>query len=319
MFLNEVRNHAFGDWLAGTPLSYDTQLTNAAELQLQKSFLPGHPSRLTIPSEALGASGPFVYEGPNSYRVTLAAAAAINDWRMWPSPEVVGNEFDVTHIGPFFVIPGTNDTIEFTVGGVAFQAVLADGWYDAATLAAEIVVEMNAAAGAVFTCTFDGFGRLFTIARAAGNFTVEWTASLAAGLLGFTADDAAADTYTSDLAVPDTARYRAYEGKNYAMSVVARGSVPGNLLRLRVIGLGVDYEVDTYLNANGIWQAAAAQRTFQLSSQWRSFGVNFEAPAGARYFLWQVSNGTAGAQVIDLGRVWWQHPTWQMGGEEARV
>ena len=83
--------------------------------------------------------------------------------------------------------------------------------------------------------------------------------------------------------------------------------------------MDTDYAIATYLNANGIWQAAAAQRTFQMSDGWRSFGVNFEAPPGVRYFTWQVSNGTAGAQAIDLGRVWWQNPIWQMGGEEARI
>jgi hypothetical protein len=318
MFLNEVRNHAFGDWNAGTPLSYVTQLTNAAELQLQHSFLRQHPARLTIPSEAIGARGPFVYEVPNSYRVTLAAAAAIGDWALWPSPEIVGNEFDVTHVGPFFVIPGTNDRIEHDVGGLPFTAEIADGWYNALTLAAEIDAEILASSGLATVTTFDGINRLFTITHA-GVLNIDWGISTAAGMLGYTANDTGALAYQSDVPAPGNMKYRAYEGKQYQMSVVAHGSVPGNLLRVRVIGLDTDYAIAAYLNANGVWQAAAAQRTFQLSSQWRSFGVNFEAPPGIRYFLWQVSNGTAGAQVIDLGRFWWQNPTWQMGGEEARV
>jgi len=318
MFLNTVRNHAFGGWLAGTPLSFDTQLTNAVELQLQKSFLRNHPARLTIPSEAIGARGPFVYEGYNSYRVTLAAAAAINDWRLWPSPEVVGNEFDVTHVGPFSVIPGTNDMIEHDIGGLPFTAEIADGFYNAVTLGAAVDAAFLASSGLAVVSTFDGIGRLFTMTHA-GVLNIDWGISTAAGLLGYTANDTGALAYTSDTPAPGNQKYRAYEGKQYQFSVVARGSVPGNLLRVRVIGLDTDYAIATYLSADGVWQAAAAQRTFQLSSQWRSFGVNFEAPPGIRYFLWQVSNGTAGAQVIDLGRFWWQNPTWQMGGEEARV
>ncbi len=318
MFLNEVRNHAFGDWLAGVPLSYTTQLTNAAQLQLQKSFLRNHPARLTIPSEAIGGGQRvFIYEGPNSYRVTLTAAAAVGDWALWPSPEIAGQEHDVTHIGPFFVIPGTNDRIQFDIGGLPLVAEIADGWYDADTLGTAVDVAMTAAGLATVT-TFDGVGRLFTMTHA-GVLNIDWLGSSAAVMMGYTANDTGGLAYQSDVPAPANMKYRAYEGKQYQFSVVARGSVPGNLLRVRVIGLGIEYEVGTYLNASGVWQAAAAQRTFQLSSQWRAFGVHFEAPPGVRYFLWQVSNGTAGAQVIDLGRFWWQNPTWQMGGEEVRA
>lgn len=319
MFLNEVRNHAFEAWAAGAPDSYSQQITQTAILQLQNSWLRGHPARLTMQSEAIGARGPFVYELPNSYRATLAAAAVVEDWRIWPTNALVGNAFSVAHLGPYQVIAGVNDTIVFDIGAGVLTATLTAGFYNATTLIAEIDTQMTAASGGAYTITFDGINRTVRIVQAAGVLNIDWATSLASGMLGFTANDTAALDYTSDVPSPANMRYRAWEGKQYAFSVVARCNVDGNLLRVRVIGLDENYVIATYLNANGVWQAGAAQRTFQLSSQWRSLGVNFEAPPSVRYFLWQVSNGTAGAQVIDLGRFWWQHPMWQMGGEEARV
>lgn len=326
MFLNEVRNHAFGVWLGGAPTQYSTQLTNTTLQQLNHTDLRGHPNRVATETYGLGSLGQgYVYERPSSLRATIAAAGAVDAFRIWPWSTEATNIFTVAHLGPFLVVAGVNDTILFDEGGATMTATLTAGSYSAATLAVEIAAAVTVPPpGATNpTVDWDQIARHFIIRSAAGVFNIDWLAgpSLAAGLLGYTADDTLLTTYISDVATPAglNCLYRAFEGKKHAFSVAARCQTPGNLLRVRIVGLDGDYAITSYLNAQGRWQAAAAWNTFQLSGMWRRYGLTFEAPPTVRYFLWQVSNGTAGAQLLDLGNVWWQNPMWQLGQEEARV
>jgi hypothetical protein len=210
MFHNLVRNHAFGDWLAGRPLYYSSQVTQTTESELDKRSSREHPARLVITP-----SRNFIEEGRSSYRATIAAAGVVDDWRIWSRTD-------------------------------------------------------NGAAGA------------FVLAAA-------------------------------------DAVYDSEPGKRYSLAVTARCSVERNLLRVRVMGLSAAPAILYYLTATGLWAAADSTRGFQLSTEWRTFGVNWEAPEDAVTQMWQFSNGTAGAQVIDLDRIWMPMPLWDQGGEETGI
>jgi hypothetical protein len=110
--------------------------------------------------------------------------------------------------------------------------------------------------------------------------------------------------------------YGVRPGLQYSVAVTARCSVERNLLNIRIIMLDATPAVLYYLNTAGQWQAADAAVGYQLSSQWRTIGLNFEAPEDAVSVMWMFSNGTAGAQSIDLDRVWMPMPLWDEGGEE---
>jgi len=93
----------------------------------------------------------------------------------------------------------------------------------------------------------------------------------------------------------------------YAFTFAARCSVDGNLVRVRIALRDATDALRLYLNAAGAWQAAAATMNFGVGTVWRKFGVAIpEIPyvdaAGNNIenMVWQVSNGTAAAQVIDL-------------------
>lgn len=105
-----------------------------------------------------------------------------------------------------FVIGATNKYIDFDEGGAELTATITPGSYNGTTLATEVKTQLDAAGG-TYTVTYSETTGKFTIARAAGNFTLRWqsgtnTANTAGTTLGFAvaANDTGADTYTSDYA-----------------------------------------------------------------------------------------------------------------------
>jgi hypothetical protein len=94
----------------------------------------------------------------------------------------------------------------------------------------------------------------------------------------------------------------------FAFTFAARCSVDGNLIRVRlVVRTDADVVAGYWDQANGIWQAAATTNDFGMVTRWRRYGVttSISTPliVGANVvenMVWQVSNGTAGAQIIDL-------------------
>lgn len=109
-----------------------------------------------------------------------------------------------------FYVPSTKKYIDFDEGGAELTATITPGVYNGQTLATEIKTRMDAAGG-TYTVSYDESTGKFTIARAAGIFTIRWqsgtnTANCAAELLGYskTANDTGADTYTSDTVVIHT-------------------------------------------------------------------------------------------------------------------
>jgi len=96
----------------------------------------------------------------------------------------------------------------------------------------------------------------------------------------------------------------------FSFTIAARCSVDGNLIRLRLILRSAADAVLGYWNAavapGGVWQAAAATNDFGMTTQWQRYGLTTDPVPQAiggvavENMLWQVSNGSAGAQIIDL-------------------
>ncbi len=103
----------------------------------------------------------------------------------------------------------SQNIITFDEGSTVYHAELTAGSYNGTTLATEVKTRLDALGG-TYTCAYSETTGKFTIARAAGNFTLHWNTATptAAGLLGFStaADDTGAATYTSDYA-----RFNTYE------------------------------------------------------------------------------------------------------------
>ncbi len=109
-----------------------------------------------------------------------------------------------------------NNKLDFQIGTDLFMAALTAGTYNGQTLATEVATQLDAASGGTFTCVYDEATAKFTIARAAGNFSLLWNtgthaANDASVALGFSAaaDDTGAATYTSDTMVSHTSEYLA--------------------------------------------------------------------------------------------------------------
>lgn len=93
----------------------------------------------------------------------------------------------------------------------------------------------------------------------------------------------------------------------YVFSFLARCSVPGNLITARIIMRDAAAVRLTAWNATGEWiGGAAADVDFGMDPRWQRHSIRFVAPAAddagnlITNVVWQISNGTAGAQIIDL-------------------
>jgi hypothetical protein len=93
----------------------------------------------------------------------------------------------------------------------------------------------------------------------------------------------------------------------YSFTFAARCNTDGNLLTARIVLRSAADAVLLHLTNAGLWQVAAADIDFGMRTRWQKFGLAIpEIPytdgAGTvvENMIWQLSNGTAGAQVIDL-------------------
>ena len=94
----------------------------------------------------------------------------------------------------------------------------------------------------------------------------------------------------------------------FGFTFAARCSVDGNLIRIRlVIRSAADVVLAYWDDANGIWAAAATSNDFGMGTTWRRYGVSpgLATPTSvggvaAENMVWQISNGSANAQIIDL-------------------
>jgi hypothetical protein len=94
----------------------------------------------------------------------------------------------------------------------------------------------------------------------------------------------------------------------FAFTFGARCSVDGNLIRARLVLRTAADAVAGYWNqADEIWQAAEATNDFGMTTRWQRYSVTPWLPVpqiiGANVvenMVWQISNGSDGAQIIDL-------------------
>jgi len=95
----------------------------------------------------------------------------------------------------------------------------------------------------------------------------------------------------------------------FSLTFAARCSVDGNLIRIRLILRTVAGAAAAgYWNdVASIWQAAAVANDFGMTTRWQRYGIATSLPIpqliGANVvdnMVWQISNGSAGAQIIDL-------------------
>ena len=94
----------------------------------------------------------------------------------------------------------------------------------------------------------------------------------------------------------------------FAFTFAARCSVDGNLIRIRlVIRSATDVIIAYWDEANGIWTATVTSNDFGMGTTWRRYGLSpgIATPTSvggvaAENMAWQISNGSAGAQIIDL-------------------
>ena len=99
----------------------------------------------------------------------------------------------------------------------------------------------------------------------------------------------------------------------FSLTFAARCSVDGNLIRARlVVRTAADALAGYWDETNKVWQPPGvavilAANDFGMTTRWRRYGVMTSLPTpqiiGANIIenmVWQISNGTAGAQIIDL-------------------
>lgn len=123
-------------------------------------------------------------------------------------------------------------------------------------------------------------------------------------------------------------------GQRLAPVVTARCNVENNLLRVQVIGiLGTtdtlylipDTEAVSPAPAVGTgalypgrggfrWTTVATNILLPLKTLWTSWGLQADVPLGVDSVSVRLSNGTAGAQVIDVGEVSLLERSYKIGG-----
>jgi len=89
-----IVDNSIEEWAAGAPVNLNTQLTNTVLHQLQKDIDPRHPQRrMHHAYDAANAySGPHVLDGYSALRAEAAAAAAVDNFRIW-NPGVINVAF----------------------------------------------------------------------------------------------------------------------------------------------------------------------------------------------------------------------------------
>jgi hypothetical protein len=118
--------------------------------------------------------------------------------------------FDVEGVSfyhnPIVITSGSNDDIDFNIGGSELTATLtAKAYKTPLDVAREIATKMSAISSATISCSYSSSTGKFTISKASGTLQLMWntgtnTATTAGTTLGFSvaANDTGALTYTSD-------------------------------------------------------------------------------------------------------------------------
>lgn len=94
----------------------------------------------------------------------------------------------------------------------------------------------------------------------------------------------------------------------FGFTFAARCSVDGNLIRVRLVVRDATDAILAYWDdTNDIWTTVATSNDFGMTTTWRRYGVSPGLPTptsvggtAVENMVWQISNGSAGAQIIDL-------------------
>jgi hypothetical protein len=97
----------------------------------------------------------------------------------------------------------------------------------------------------------------------------------------------------------------------FRFSFAARSDQSDATVELRIILRNNADGVELYLQDGTLpeWAAAdTARNSFLLGPRWQVFGVTFQPPIGnandvIENFVWELSNGVAGAQIIDVDEI----------------
>ena len=179
---------------------------NLGKSLLYKPANTGHPS-LTVWDYHSNGGAKQVVGGARvvSMAASIAAGGAIQG-----NFSLEGVEF---YFDPF-IISATNKFIDFNDGGVKVASVPVGTYKDPYSLAAAIQTAMDSISSDTIICVYSDVTRMFTIASNGIAFSILWltganTANAIHTTIGFSAaaDDAAALTYTSDVAVTFTAPF----------------------------------------------------------------------------------------------------------------
>jgi hypothetical protein len=241
----------------------------------------------------------------------MATGAAADEFRIQPSTEIDELALSVAFVGPYVVTLGVNDTLRITEAAAGLDAVVAAAAYNATTLAAAIKAALEAAGASAntYTVTQNPNTLLWTFTRATGADAVEllWShANTTIGtLLGSDGvDDTGATTYTNPNTTPYNMgfAYKVNPGMRFGMNTVIRSSVPGNLMRMRIVGLSSAFVPSFWFQkSTGLWSATTVYDELRTTDEWESHGWQFEIPMGVKYLTFQLSNGSADACAYDIG------------------
>jgi hypothetical protein len=97
----------------------------------------------------------------------------------------------------------------------------------------------------------------------------------------------------------------------FRFSFAARSDQSDATLNLRIILRNNADGVELYLQDGTLpeWATAdTARNSFLLGPRWQVFGVTFQPPIGnandaIEHLVWNMSNGVAGAQIIDIDEI----------------
>ncbi len=101
--------------------------------------------------------------------------------------------------------------------------------------------------------------------------------------------------------------------ERHVFSFVARCNVPGNLITVVLVFRDASDNIIGGVDTNGFVQTTLQTPDLALHGEWTKHAIQFIAPPAiggteVEHMLWQVRNGSAGAQVIDIDDI-------QFGGQ----
>lgn len=118
--------------------------------------------------------------------------------------QLVNGSYSIEGVKYYFdpmIVTSTTNKVQFDIGAGNVTATIPVGIYDSPSdLASAVLTAIQAAAAGTYTVTYNNSTGRYTVTKSTGTLDIDWltgTDSIGA-LMGFTADDTGALTYTSD-------------------------------------------------------------------------------------------------------------------------